>query len=109
MKALVGTFNQEKALVRGLLRDCKTSRNLQESSFKALVTMYHCSLLSDLFGWGCGVEGAQAYSRVQSRASYPGLGSWPPSPGHIGNRAGNEVSRIVHNIQRRPLPSDCLE
>ena len=35
MKALVGAFKQEKALLRG----CKTSRNLREDSLEALVSL----------------------------------------------------------------------
>ena len=39
MKSQVVTFNQEKALgpSRGLLHDCKTSRNLRQPSFQALL------------------------------------------------------------------------
>ena len=39
MKALVGDFNQEKVLVGSFSMIVKSSRNLREGSFAALVVM----------------------------------------------------------------------
>ena len=40
VKELVGTFNQEKTAAGAFSCDCKTSCNLREPLFEALVTTY---------------------------------------------------------------------
>ena len=83
MKELVGTFNQEKTLVgafsRGLLRDCKTWRNLRQLRF-------------ELYSAGCCGDEVAVESGCMLGSVWPGLG-WgativcpqsgeTPGPGH---------------------------
>ena len=121
MKALVGTFNQEKALVRGLLCNCEIFANLR------------CKLITHLY-WGAAAcpwryhmvrpGGLERDTQVRVRLPTPassselvcrsivteGLSathgrqeSLLVTPTPPITRGVREISQIFHNIGRIPL------